>query len=141
MRLRTAHRSLQAARERSSERKATRGREKESLQRSLINFHLYFAQTKANTIGRKMTFRKSTLNLRGKYGDTTKPVLCRRSLNSLRKRKPGERRKSLSPSVRDNCRLCGCSFNVTFVSFSLLPKCCLFNEFFCLWGVDCVLEG
>ena len=31
--------------------KAARGRGKESLQRSLINFHLYFAQTKGNTIG------------------------------------------------------------------------------------------
>ena len=55
--------------------------------RSLINFHLYFAQTKG-TIGWKMTFRKSALSFRGKCRDTTKPVLCRRSLNSLRKRKP-----------------------------------------------------
>ena len=30
---------------------AARGRGKESLQRSLIKFHLYFAQTKGNTIG------------------------------------------------------------------------------------------
>ena len=37
------------------------GRGKESLQRSLINFHLYFTQTKGNTIGWKMTFRKSKL--------------------------------------------------------------------------------
>ena len=41
--------------------KATRGREKESLQRSLIKFHLYFTQTKGDTIGWKMTFRKSKL--------------------------------------------------------------------------------
>ena len=34
---------------------AKRGRGKESLQRSLIKFHLYFAQTKGNTIGSKMT--------------------------------------------------------------------------------------
>ena len=59
--------------------------------RSLINFHLYFAQTKGNTIGWKMTFRKSTLNFRGKCRDTTKPMLCRRSLNSLRKRKPAKK--------------------------------------------------
>ena len=38
-----------------------RGRGKESLQRSLINFHLYFAQMKGNTIGWKVTFRKSKL--------------------------------------------------------------------------------
>ena len=30
---------------------AARGRGKESLQRPLINFHSYFAQTKGNTIG------------------------------------------------------------------------------------------
>ena len=30
---------------------AARGRGKESLQPSLTNFHLYFAQTKGNTIG------------------------------------------------------------------------------------------
>ena len=35
-----------------------RGRGKESLQRSLINFHSYFAQMKGNTI---VTFRKSKL--------------------------------------------------------------------------------
>ena len=40
---------------------AARGRRKESLQPSLSNFHLYFAQTKGNTIGWKMTFRKSKL--------------------------------------------------------------------------------
>ena len=40
---------------------AARGRGKESLQRSLIKFHLYFAQTKVNTIGWKMTFRKTKL--------------------------------------------------------------------------------
>ena len=43
------------SRERASERR------KESLQPSLANFHLYFAQTKGNTIGWKMTFRKSKL--------------------------------------------------------------------------------
>ena len=32
-----------------------------SLQRSLIKFHLYFAQTKGNTIGWKMTLQKSKL--------------------------------------------------------------------------------
>ena len=40
---------------------AARGSGKESLQRSLIKFHLYFAQTKGNTIGWKMTFRKTKL--------------------------------------------------------------------------------
>ena len=64
--------------------------------------YLYFAQTKVNTIGLKMTFRKSKLihnrpdwpplNLRGKCGNTMlllqKPVLCRRSLNSLWERRP-----------------------------------------------------
>ena len=50
-------------RERTSERRSreARGRGKENLQRSLIKFHLYFAQTKGNTIGWKMTFRKSKL--------------------------------------------------------------------------------
>ena len=38
-----------------------RGRGKESLQRSPINFHLYFAQMKGNTIGWKVTFQKSKL--------------------------------------------------------------------------------
>ena len=37
------------------------GRQSESLQPSLSNFHLYFVQTKGNTIGWKMTFRKSKL--------------------------------------------------------------------------------
>ena len=37
------------------------GRRKESLQPSLSNFHLYFAHTKGNTIGWKMTFRKLKL--------------------------------------------------------------------------------
>ena len=32
------------------------------------------------------------------------------------KKKTGRGRKSLSPSVRDNCRLCGCSFKVKFGS-------------------------
>jgi len=41
--------------------KAARDRGKESLQRSLTKFHLYFAQTKGNTIGWKMTFRKTKL--------------------------------------------------------------------------------
>ena len=40
---------------------AVRDRGKESLQRSLIKFHLYFDQTKGNTIGSKMMFRKSKL--------------------------------------------------------------------------------
>ena len=57
---------------------AARGRGKESWQRPLINFHLYFAQTKGNTIGWKMTFRKTklidnrpswhSLRLRDKFG-------------------------------------------------------------------------
>ena len=66
--------------------------------------YLYFAQTKVNTIGLKMTFRKSKLihnrpgwppqNFREKCGNTIllmeKPVLCRRSLNSLWERRPAE---------------------------------------------------
>ena len=62
-----------------------RGRGKESLQRSLINFHLYFAQMKGNTISWKVTFRKSklidnmpswpALNFRGNV--SPKPLLCR----------------------------------------------------------------
>ena len=39
------------ARMRERAAKAARGRRKESLQPSLTNFHLYFAQTKGNTIG------------------------------------------------------------------------------------------
>ena len=83
---------------------AARGRRKESLQPSLSNFYLYFAQTKGNTIGWKMTFRKLKLidnrpsrpALNIFVGNETrcsfrqKPVLCRRSRSSLRKRKPAE---------------------------------------------------
>ena len=53
---------------------------KEGLQRSVINFSLYFAQTRGNTIGWKMTFWKSklidnrpswpALNFRGKRRNT-----------------------------------------------------------------------
>jgi len=74
---------------RTARQRAARGRGKESLQQSLINFHLYFAQMKGNTIGWKMTFRKSklidnrpswpALNYRGKCRNTMllspKPVL------------------------------------------------------------------
>ena len=66
--------------------------------------YLYFAQTKVNTIGLKMTFRKSKfihnrpgwppLNFREKCGNTMlllqKPMLCRRSLNSLWERRLAE---------------------------------------------------
>ena len=45
----------------SESRENVRGRRKESLQPSITNFHLYFAQTKGNTIGWKMMFRKSKL--------------------------------------------------------------------------------
>ena len=88
------------------------------------------------SIGWKMTFLKSklidnrpswpALNFRGKCRNTMllspRPVLCRRSLNSPRKEdrqrtslrsmavlspaQASRGRKSLSPSVRDNCRLC-----------------------------------
>ena len=44
-----------------AKRSGPRGAEERSLQRSLINFHSHFAQTKGNTIGWKMTFRKSKL--------------------------------------------------------------------------------
>ena len=40
---------------------AARGRGKESLQRSLIKFHLHSSKKKENTIGWKMTFRKTRL--------------------------------------------------------------------------------
>ena len=40
---------------------AVRGWGKESLQRSLIKYHLYFTQTKGNTIGWKMTLEKTKL--------------------------------------------------------------------------------
>ena len=83
-------------------------------------FSLYFTQTKGNTIGWKMTFRKlklsdnrpsrPTLNFRGKCRNT---MLC---YELTPKKKSGRGRKSLSPSVRDNCRLCGCSFKVKFGS-------------------------
>ena len=61
-------------------KRAARGRRKESLQPSLTNFYLYFAHTKGNTIGWKMTFRKlklidnrpsrPALNFRGKCRNT-----------------------------------------------------------------------
>ena len=54
-------RAKRVSRERASEWRSREGQGKESLQRSLIKFHLYFAQTKGNTIGWKMTFRKTKL--------------------------------------------------------------------------------
>ena len=71
--------------------------------------YLYFAQTKVNTIGLKMTFRKwkfihnrpgwPPLNFREKCGNTMlllqKPMLCRRSLNSLRRRPAEEENRFL----------------------------------------------
>ena len=50
--------SLPRTRERAAK---PRGAGKESLQQSLINFHLYFTQTKGNSNGWKMTFRNSKL--------------------------------------------------------------------------------
>ena len=67
-------------------------------------FYLYFAQTKGNTIGWKVTFRKwklidnrpsqPALTFRRRCRNmmllSPKPVLCQRSLNSLRKRRLAE---------------------------------------------------
>ena len=114
---------------------AARGRRKESLQPSLTNFHLYFAQTKGNTIGWKMTFRKlklsdnrpsrPALNFRGKCRNTMLFSPKTRVMSAIAeltpKKKTGRGRKSLSPSVRDNCRLCGCSFKVKFGNLDLRP--------------------
>ena len=109
-------------------KRAARGRQKESLQPSLTNFHLNFAQTKGNTIGWKMTFRKlklsdnrpsrPALNFRGKCRNTMLFSPKTRVMSAIAeltpKKKTGRGRRSLSPSVRDNCRLCGCSFKVKF---------------------------
>ena len=82
--------------------KATRGQGKEGLQQSLINFHLYmyFAQMKG-----KMTFRKSKLIDHGKC-IITKICVMSVIVELTLKKKTGRGRKSLSPSVKDNFRLC-----------------------------------
>ena len=91
---------------------------RESLQRSLINFHLYFAQTKGNTTGWKMTFQKSKLidnrpslppNFHGNVETwcSYRQILC--SVGDCwthSEKKTSRGRKSLSSSVRDNCCLC-----------------------------------
>ena len=87
--------------------KATRGQEKESLQQSLINFHLYmyFTQTK-----RRKTFRKSKLI---DNGPSSREMYYHQNLRYVgdrwthfKKEKTGRGRKWLSPSVKDNFRLC-----------------------------------
>ena len=54
------------------------------------------------------------LNFRGKWRNTTKHFLCRAITELTQKKKTSKGGKYLSPSVRDNCRLCGCSFKVKF---------------------------
>ena len=77
-----------------------------------------------------MTFRKlklidnrpsrPALNFRGKCRNTMLFSPKTRVMSAIAeltpKKKTGRGRKSLSPSVRDNCRLCGCSFRVKFGS-------------------------
>ena len=77
-----------------------------------------------------MTFRKlklsdnrpsrPALNFRGKCRNTMLFSPKTRVMSAIAeltpKKKTGRGRKSLSPSVRDNCRLCGCSFKVKFGS-------------------------
>ena len=84
-------------------------------------FNCYFAQTKGNTTGWKMTFQKSklidnrhswpALNFRGKCRNTMllspNPVSCRQSLNSLQKRRPAEEEnRFLLLWELTECRLC-----------------------------------
>ena len=88
--------------ERASKRHSSWG--KESLQQSLINFHFYFAQTKGNTIGWKIMFRKSKLidsrpgwhplNLNRKCRNTM--LLSQKPLNSLQKKRPVEEENHFS---------------------------------------------
>ena len=80
-----------------------------------------------------MTFRKlklsdnrpsrPALNFRGKCRNTMLFSPKTRVMSAIAeltpKEKTGRGRKSLSPSVRDNCRLCGCSFKVKFGSQAL----------------------
>ena len=80
-----------------------------------------------------MTFRKlklsdnrpsrPALNFRGKCRNTMLFSPKTRVMSAIAeltpKKKTGRGRKSLSPSVRDNCRLCGCSFKVKFGSQAL----------------------
>ena len=81
---------------------AARGRGKKRLKWSLINFHLYFAQTEETTIGWIIMFRKSKL-IDNRPRWPALHVLCWRSLNSvnsLRKRRPAEEENlSLSLSL------------------------------------------
>ena len=77
-----------------------------------------------------MTFRKlklsdnrpsrPALNFRGKCRNTMLFSPKTRVMSAIAeltpKKKTGRGRKSLSSSVRDNCRLCGCSFKVKFGS-------------------------
>ena len=85
--------------------KATRGQGKESFPQSLINFHLYtyFAQTKG-----KMTFRKSKLIDTGlpRSREITKTCVMSAIAELTLKKKTCRGRKSASPSVKDNFRLC-----------------------------------
>ena len=52
---------LMRMRERAAKARGAEERRAFLIQRSLTNFYLYFAQTKGNTIGWKMTFRRSKL--------------------------------------------------------------------------------
>ena len=116
--------------------KAARGRGNESLQQSLINFHLYFAQTKGNSIGWKMTFGKSklidnrptwpSLNFRGNV-----ETRCSQRQNSCSvgdrwthsEKKTGRGRKLLSPSVRWEMTVV-CESNLVLRGIILEPRTC-----------------
>ena len=108
------------------------------------------------------------LNFRGKWRNTTKHFLCRAITELTQKKKTSKGGKYLSPSVRDNCRLRGCSFKVKFGPQAshngtenlfqsskqkglfgvILAKLCESVNFYlvqnvvcCVWRIDYALEG
>ena len=116
-----------------SDKATRRGAGKESLQWSLINFHLYFTQTKGNTTGWKMTSGKfvdngpcwPALNFHGKCRNmmllSQKPVLRRQWLSSFGNGKPAQEAEGL---LRCNSHKAVWKWQLLIV-----PKYCLFNAF------------
>ena len=98
--------------------KAAGGRGKESLQRSLINFHLYFAQTPRKILlaekwrsgdqswSNSPSWPALILETRCSYRQNPCCVGDRWTYSEKTEKKTSRGRNSLSPSLRDNCRLC-----------------------------------
>ena len=99
-------RAKRVSRERASEWRSREGQRKGGLQRSLIKFHLYFAETKGNTIGWKMTFRKTKLidnrpswhplRLCDKFGSQGDQIGTKSGPSIARSREPRPNRRACS---------------------------------------------